>query len=73
MDQLERIARLEAQQDEIMRVLQETRADMKEMRSEVRELDKSLTRWKGIGAGIVIAVSVIWSGILGLYHFFAGK
>lgn len=73
MDQLERIAKLEATQDEIMRVLQETRVDMKEMRAEIHSLNQSLTRWKGIGAGIVIAVSVVWSGILGLYHFFAGK
>ena len=73
MEELERITRLEAQHQELMRLLQETRQDMKDIHSDMHELKESLTKWKGISAGIAITVSLIWTVILGIYGIFAGK
>jgi prefoldin subunit 5 len=73
MEDLERVAKLEAQHQELMRLLQETRQDMKDMHSDLHELKESLTKWKGISAGIAITVSLIWTVILGVYGFFLGK
>jgi prefoldin subunit 5 len=73
MEDLERVAKLEAQHQELMRLLQETRQDMKDIHSDMHELKESLTKWKGISAGIAITVSLIWTAILGLYGIFAGK
>jgi prefoldin subunit 5 len=73
MEELERITRLEAQHQELMRLLQETRQDMKDIHSDMHELKESLTKWKGISAGIAITVSLIWTVILGVYGLFAGK
>jgi prefoldin subunit 5 len=73
MEDLERVAKLEAQHQELMRLLQETRQDMKDIHSDVHELKESLTKWKGISAGIAITVSLIWTAILGVYGIFAGK
>jgi prefoldin subunit 5 len=73
MEDLERVAKLEAQHQELMRLLQETRQDMKDMHSDMHELKESLTKWKGISAGIAITVSLIWTALLGIYGIFAGK
>jgi hypothetical protein len=73
MEDLERVAKLEAQHQELMRLLQETRQDMRDMHSDLHELKESLTKWKGISAGIAITVSLIWTVILGVYGFFIGK
>ena len=73
MEELERITRLEAQHQELMRLLQETRADMKDIHSDMHELKESLTKWKGISAGIAITVSLIWTVLLAIYGIFAGK
>ena len=73
MEDLERVAKLEAQHQELMRLLQETRQDMKDMHSDLHELKESLTKWKGISAGIAITVSLIWTAVLGVYGFFIGK
>ena len=47
MEELERITRLETQHSEMMRLLQETRQDMKDIHSDMHELKESLTKWKG--------------------------
>ena len=73
MEDLERVAKLEAQHQELMRLLQETRQDMKDMHSDLHELKESLTKWKGISAGIAITVSLIWTAMLSIYGIFAGK
>ena len=73
MEDLERVAKLEAQHQELMRLLQETRQDMKDMHSDMHELKESLTKWKGISAGIAITVSLIWTVVLGIHSIFAGK
>jgi prefoldin subunit 5 len=73
MEDLERVAKLEAQHQELMRLLQETRQDMKDMHSDLHELKESLTKWKGISAGIAITVSLIWTAVLGIYGIFSGK
>ena len=46
---------------------------MKDIHSDMHELKESLTKWKGISAGIAITVSLIWTALLGLYGIFAGK
>jgi prefoldin subunit 5 len=73
MEDLERVAKLEAQHQELMRLLQETRQDMKDMHSDMHELKEALTKWKGISAGIAITVSLIWTVVLGIYGIFVGK
>lgn len=73
MDERERIARLEAQQQEMMRLLVETRDDIKSMREEMHQVKNSLTRWKGIGGGIVIAVSLIWSAGIAIWSMFSPR
>jgi len=73
MEELERITRLEAQHQELMRLLQETRHDMKEMHEDIHELKESLTKWKGVSAGIAITVSCAWALVLGIYNLLAGK
>jgi len=57
MTDLERLARLEQQQEELMRIVRENHEDLKEVK-------ESLTRWKGIAGGIAIAVSCLWAGVL---------
>lgn len=59
MEDIERFARLEAQHEEVMRMLREIKEENHTVRQDVAELKKSLTRWKGIGAGIAITVSLI--------------
>jgi hypothetical protein len=73
MEDIERIARLETQHAELMRLMQETRQDMKDMHQDMHELKESLTRWKGISGGIAITVSVIWTGFIGLYALLTDK
>ena len=73
MEDLERVAKLEAQHQELMRLLQETRQDMKDMHSDLHELKESLTKWKGISAGIAITVSLIWTAFIGIYALLTGK
>ena len=57
MTDLERLAKLEQQQEELMRIVRENHEDLKEVK-------ESLTRWKGIAGGIAIAVSCLWAGVL---------
>lgn len=73
MEDVERIAKLEAQHEELMRLLKETRDDMKEMHEDIHALKESLTKWKGVSAGIAITVSCAWALVLGVYNFVAGK
>ena len=57
MTELERLARLEQRQEELMRIVRENHEDLKEVK-------ESLTRWKGIAGGIAIAVPCLWAGVL---------
>jgi hypothetical protein len=57
MTDLERLAKLEQQQEELMRIVRENHEDLKEVK-------ESLTKWKGIAGGIAITVSVLWAGVL---------
>jgi len=57
MTDLERLARLEQRQEELMRIVRENHEDLKEVK-------ESLTSWKGIAGGIAIAVSCLWAGVL---------
>lgn len=57
MDLDQRVARLEAQHEELMRLMKETHDDLKDVKD-------SLTKWKGIAGGIAITVSVFWAGLV---------
>jgi hypothetical protein len=43
------------------------------MHSDLHELKESLTKWKGISAGIAITVSMIWTVVIGVFSFFSTK
>jgi len=62
----ERIAALEARHEEMMRLLVEAHDDIKEMKQD-------LGRWKGVGAGIVITVSVLWGAAITVYQFVTSR
>ena len=66
MTQSERIAKLEARHEEVMRLLVEAHDDIKELKSD-------LGRWKGVGGGIIIATSVIWGAVLTVYELVTGR
>jgi hypothetical protein len=55
-----------------MRVLQETREDMKEVRDDMHEVKAALTKWKGLGAGIAITVSCFWAVLIAIWGFITG-
>jgi len=57
MSDLERLAKLEQQQEELMRIVRENHQDLKEVK-------ESLTKWKGIAGGIAITISCMWAGVL---------
>jgi hypothetical protein len=57
MSDLERLAKLEQQQEELMRIVRENHEDLKEVK-------ESLTKWKGIAGGIAITISCMWAGVL---------
>lgn len=66
MTEQERIAKLEARHEEMMRLLIEAHDDIKELKTD-------LGRWKGVGAGIVIATSVIWGAAITVYQVVTGR
>lgn len=63
---VERIAKLEEQHSQMMALLKETREDVKVLRD-------TLTKYHGVMAGIVLTVSAIWAGILGIWTFVKHK
>ena len=73
IEMAERLTRLETQHEELVRLMRESHNDMQGLKQDLQEVKTSLTKWKGIGAGIVITVSVVWSLVLGVYHFAGGK
>jgi hypothetical protein len=72
MEDVERIARLEAQHQEVMRVLQETREDMKSLRDDMHEVRNALTRWKGIAAGVALSVTCVWAIVAAIWGLVTG-
>jgi len=62
MTDIERLAKLEQQQEELMRMVKENHEDLKEVK-------ESLTKWKGIAGGIAIAVSCMWAAVIGVMEF----
>lgn len=69
----ERLARLETQHAELVRLMRESHDDMQGLKRDLHEVKDSLTRWKGVGAGIVITVSLLWGAFFGVYRIFGGK
>lgn len=72
MSENERIAKLEAQQGELFRMIQEMRDEqrqgMSELRGDVAAIKKQVTSWRGIVLGIVLTVSAVWSGGLAIWN-----
>jgi hypothetical protein len=66
MSEVERIAKLEEQHNQMMQLLKETREDVKILRD-------TLTKYHGVMAGIVLTVSAVWAGILGVWTFIKHK
>lgn len=66
MSEVERIAKLEEQHNQMMQLLKETREDVKVLRD-------TLTKYHGVMAGIVLTVSAIWAGLLGVWTFIKHK
>ena len=62
MTDIERLAKLEQQQEELMRIVRENHEDLKEVK-------ESLTKWKGIAGGMAIAISCMWAAVIGLMEF----
>jgi hypothetical protein len=63
---VERIAKLEEQHNQMMTLLKETRDDVKVLRD-------TLTKYHGVMAGVVLTVSAIWAGLLGVWTFVKHK
>ena len=57
MSDLERLAKLEMQQEQLLQMVRENHEDLKEVK-------ESLTKWKGIAGGIAITISCMWAGVL---------
>jgi hypothetical protein len=66
VSEVERIAKLEEQHNQMMQLLKETREDVKVLRD-------TLTKYHGVMAGIVLTVSAIWAAILGVWTFVKHK
>jgi hypothetical protein len=66
MSEVERIAKLEEQHSQMMQLLKETREDVKVLRD-------TLTKYHGVMAGVVLTVSAVWAGILGVWTFVKHK
>ena len=68
----ERLARLEAQHEELVRLMREAHDDMQLLKTATQDVRDSLTKWRGIAAGIAITVSMFWAGIGAVYSFITG-
>jgi hypothetical protein len=69
----ERLARLETQHTEIVRLMREAHDDMQELKRDLHDVKNSLTRWMGIGAGVAITISLLWTAAFSLYKLLGGK
>jgi len=77
MTENERIAKLEAQQGELFRMIQEMRDEqrqgMSDLRGDVAAIKKQVTSWRGIVLGIVLTVSALWTGGIGVWNMIKHK
>ena len=64
--ELERIAKLEAQSEDMHRRVNEIHGD-------VREIKKAVTSWRGMVLGVALAVSLFWTGLMGAWNFLKHK
>jgi hypothetical protein len=63
---LERIAKLEEQYSSLFDLVKETREDVKVLRD-------TLTKYHGVMAGVVLTVSALWAGVLGVWQVIKHK
>lgn len=59
--ELERIAKLEAQNEEMHRRVNEIHGD-------VREIKRAVTSWRGMFLGVALTVSLFWTGAIGFWN-----
>lgn len=72
MTENERIAKLEAQQGELFRMIKEMRDEQRQgmtnLRGDVAAIKRQVTSWRGIVLGIVLTVSAVWTTGLALWN-----
>lgn len=66
MTENERIAKLETQQEEMYRRINE-------MQTDIREIKKAVTSWRGVMLGVALTVSFVWTGVMGAWNFLKHK
>lgn len=44
--------------------------EVQAMRGELNEVNKALTKWKGMAAGVALVISVLWTVVLSVSKFF---
>lgn len=57
----ERLAILETEHKQLV-------SEIKAIRSDVQEIKKAVTSWRGVVLGVVLTVSFIWTGFIGLWN-----
>lgn len=66
MDDKERIAVLETQHDQLMK-------ELAKMQSDLREVKKAVTSWRGVMLGVALTVSFIWTGLMAAWNLLKDK
>ena len=59
----ERLAKLETQMEQLLQMVEENHNDLHEVKDQ-------LTKWKGIGGGIAIAISMLWAAVIFIIEIF---
>ena len=72
-DILARVAHVEERVIRVEVTQESHSAVAKEVRDDVKEIKKTLTRMVGFSAGVAAAVSVIWIAILGAWNWVKGN
>ena len=73
MSDAERIATLEAENDQLKQQHRDVLAEMRDMRRDITEIKRQVTSWRGIVLGIVLTVSALWSVALGAWQIIKTK
>jgi len=68
-DIVERVAKVEERVIRVEAIQDGHAALAKEVRDDVKDIKKTLTRMVGFSAGVAAAVSVIWIAILGAWNW----
>lgn len=76
MEHAERIAALEARENETVRRLDDQDDDLKAIRKDVEEIRNVISHYKGFAGGVIFAVAtlagLIGAGVTAIWHRLAG-